>query len=285
MPSRRRASIEPYASGVRRRREAAPNTAGIRGSLVAAGALSVPADNARRAERSIGELCNEFGFPAGEEFKWSPRRDSWMFRNLIEDARTDFFASVVDVLLESEVVAAVVIEEDGRSPATSAATAEEDVVALLLERVANRLKDTGETGLVVADRPGGARRQEDQFIASCLAALEAGTGYVEHKELTFVLTTDSRFVRLLQAADVATSCMTAYVAGESRYAPATAMRLLPLYPSAFDRRAGYSIKLHPSYNFANLHHWLFGESHYVRFMTGYPMPMKGFDYFNGPDSQ
>ena len=107
--------------------------------------------------------------------------------------------------------------------------------------------------------------------------------YVSHEEIAFVITTDSRFVRLLQVADLATSCITAYVAGESRYSPPIAQRLLPLYPVAYGRRAGYSIKIHPDYNFANLHHWLFGETHFVRNQNGHPMPLKGYDYAEEPN--
>lgn len=40
----------------------------------------------------------------------------------------------------------------------------------------------------------------------------------------------------------------------------------------------------PSYNFAKLHHWLFGESHWVRAQMGTPMPMKSSDYCGGPDT-
>lgn len=36
-------------------------------------------------------------------------------------------------------------------------------------------------------------------------------------------------------------------------------------------------------NFANLHYWLFAETHYVRVMCGYSMPMKRSDYFEGAD--
>lgn len=259
-----------------------PSRPGIQGRMVAAGAISLLADNARRAELALRQTCEDFGFPPAEEFKWSPRRDSWMHANLVKEQRAAFFTRVIRHLAEANAMALVVMEDDGRNPAVGA-TAEQDVVVLLLERLASRLKKLGETGLVIADRPGGDRREEDRFVAECLAALEAGTTYVTHQELTFVVTADSRFVRLLQAADLATSCLTAYVAGESRYSPPVVQELLPLFPVAFNRRAGYSIKLHPSYNFANLHYWLFGETHYVRFMSGHPMPMKAFDYFEGPE--
>lgn len=261
-----------------------PSRPGIRGNLVAAGAIAVPADKARQVEKAIAATCRDVGFPAGQEFKWSPRRGSWMFEMLHGDERARFFSGVIDRLGDANAFAVVVMEDAGRSRATSTApSAERDVVVLLLERVANRLKDLRETGLLIADRPGGDRREEDRFVADCLTTLEEGTNYVSHEEIAFVITTDSRFVRLLQAADLATSCMTAYVAGEAVHSPPIVQRLLPLYPVAYDRRAGYSIKIHPDYNFANLHHWLFGETHFVGYQMGYPMPLKGRDYAEGPD--
>ena len=196
----------------------------------------------------------------------------------------DFFRNVSEAFVAGTCFASIVMEDDQRNPATSALTTEQDVIVLLLERVANRLKELGDTGLVIADRPGGGRREEDRFVGESLRLLDAGTAYVQHNEITFVVTADSKFVRLLQAADLVVSCLTAYVVGEATYSPAIVEWLLPLFPVAYDRRAGYSIKIHPSYNFANLHHWLFGESHFLRDQVGTPMPMKGWGYCGGPNT-
>lgn len=254
------------------------------GPLVAAGAVMVDADVARSAEKALDGLCAAAGFPAGEEFKWSPGRECWMRTALVAEPRDTFFRGVIDVLLAHGVLAHVVIEDANRARATRwDRSAEDDVVIMLLERLANRLKELRSTGLLVADRPGGNRPEEDRFISDCLLALETGTAYVQHEELSFVLTTDSRFVRLLQAADLVTSCMTAYVAGEPTYAPGIAQAMLPLFPVSYGRRGGPSIKLHPDFTFGNLYHWLFGDEDFVRFQSGVALPYKGFGYFNGPD--
>jgi hypothetical protein len=255
----------------------------MKGRLVAVAALAVPADRARELEMSLQAACRDAGFPDDEEFKWSPPRDGWMHSGLVGADREQFFAIVADLLIGGGCFASIVMEDDGRNPATSSLTAEQDVIVMLLERVANRLKEVRDTAFVVADRPGGGRREENRFVGDCLRLLDAGTEYVQHNEIAFVVTTDSRFVRLLQAADLVVSCLTAYVSGENKYSPPIVERLLPLFPVAYDRRAGYSIKIHPSYTFANLHHWLFGESLWVRFQTGYPMPMTGWSYFTGPN--
>lgn len=264
-------------------KQSSPTRSGV-GPLVAAGAVMIDADVARSAEKALAALCVTTGFPPGEEFKWSPGRESWMRTSLVAEARDSFFRSVIDVLLAHGVLAHVVIEDANRARATRwDRSAEDDVVIMLLERLANRLKELRSTALLVADRPGGNRAEEDRFIADCLQALETGTEYVQHEELSFVLSTDSRFVRLLQAADLITSCMTAYVAGEPTYAPPIAQAMLPLFPISYGRRGGPSIKLHPDYTFGNLYHWLFGDQDFVRFQSGVPLPYKGLGYFNGPD--
>lgn len=264
-------------------KQARPTRPGV-GPLVAAGAIMVDADRARSAEKELDALCAATGFPAGEEFKWSPRRGAWMYDSLHGEQRQRFFVGVVELLREHDALAHVVMEDASRSRAVdSRLSAEDDVVVMLLERLANRLKEHRTTALLVADRPGGDRPDEDRFIADCLRVLETGTQWVQHEEISFVLSTDSRFVRLLQAADLVTSCTTAYVAGEPHYAPPIALAMLPLFPSSYGRRGGPSIKIHPDFNFGNLYHWLFGDEDFVRFQSGVPLPHRAFGYFEGPD--
>jgi hypothetical protein len=61
------------------------------GSLVATGGLFVDADNIASLEKSIDFACKRAGFPSGEEFKWSPRVNAWMRKNLVGQSRHDFF--------------------------------------------------------------------------------------------------------------------------------------------------------------------------------------------------
>jgi hypothetical protein len=261
-----------------------PTRPGFNGKLIAAGALCVPADGARALGASLSQLCDRYGFPAGEEFKWSPGRECWMRSNLVEDKRQQFYLEVVQQLVSVEAFGTVVLEDDGRNPATSGLTAQQDVVVMLLERIANRLKDRRETGLVVADRPGGGRKDEDAFLAECLQNLEEGTDYVKHNEIAFVVAADSRMVRLLQAADLLTSCITAYVAGEKNYSPAIAKELVALLAGdIFGRRGGYGVKIHPDFTFSNLYYWLFGDEDFWKYNTGTPMPIKGRQYAESPD--
>jgi len=73
------------------------------------------------------------------------------------------------------------------------------------------------------------------------------------------------------------------VAGETRFAPDVFQHIKPMFPRKYDRIGGPSLKIHPDFRYSNLYHWLCGDSHFVRYQTGIPMPLKGRHYFAGPD--
>jgi hypothetical protein len=194
-----------------------PSRAGM-GPLVAAGAIYVPSSGVNFLERGLDALCAETGFPPGERFKWSPNRGMWMWGNLVEDAREQFFLRALGLAAQAGAVAIVVIEDRERRTATNAATHEEDVVTLLIERINGVLQTHNSEGVVICDRPGGDRPEENAFLASCLETLQLGTTYVRPDRIPInVVSTDSRLIRLLQLADVVTSCTLALVCGESVY--------------------------------------------------------------------
>ncbi len=75
-------------------RQPNPSRIGM-GPLIAIGGISVPDSMARHLEQNINAICIEYGFPEGEEFKWSPGRSLWMRRNLVEEKRERFFIDVL----------------------------------------------------------------------------------------------------------------------------------------------------------------------------------------------
>ncbi len=79
-----------------------PSRDGMTGPLVAFGGLHVPDGVVGEAERGIERLCAKFGFPPGEPFTWSPRRDHWMRTNLVDDRRREFFTRVLTSLRERD---------------------------------------------------------------------------------------------------------------------------------------------------------------------------------------
>lgn len=257
------------------------------GPVVAIGGVHVPSENVRDLERAIDSCCAGFGFPPREEFKWSPGRELWMHGKLLGEHRERFFLAVLELVKDRGGQACVVIEDEGRAPATGEEVPHsEDVTWLYLERADWRLTQSDGQGIVITDRPGGGRQAEDQFLTSCLEKVLSGTAYVKFQRIALnVLATPSRLVRLLQVADLVVGCTTAFVSGETQYSPSVfGAGIRPLLASHQDRIGGIGLKLHPDYCYANLYHWLVGDSHLWRGNTGYPLPMVERAYHAGPDS-
>ena len=253
--------------------------------LVAVGGLIVPGEQLGGVQKRLEIACAEAGFPDGEEFKWSPGKDQWMRANLIRHDRRRFFEEVLMCLAESGVEAVVVLEDVESTTATGASTPEEDVVVLFLERIANRLRETSNTGIVLTDRPGGGRSNEDAFLEACSETVQRGTRFVDLRDVILgVYSAPSNLSRLLQAADVVTGCTTALVAGEAAYAPEVFATVKQLLPRKHDRVGGTSLKIHPDFRYANLYHWLADDSHFVRYPLAVPLPILGRPYPLGPDT-
>jgi len=73
------------------------------GLLVAFGGIHVPGAAVRDTERGIESICTDFGFPSGEEFKWSPGRGLWMHAHLVDDRRHEFFTRILSRLEEEGI--------------------------------------------------------------------------------------------------------------------------------------------------------------------------------------
>lgn len=69
-----------------------------------------------------------------------------------------------------------------------------------------------------------------------------------------------------------------FKAGESNFSPPIFECMKPLFRSETGRVGGVGLKLHPDYKYANLYHWLLGDSHFVRGGSGTPLPMKNRPY-------
>lgn len=256
------------------------------GRLVGVGGLQVPGDNVRDLEAGIQSLCSATGFPEGPsgEFKWSPGRELWMWANLRLQARTDFILEALRLASEAGAIVMVVIEDATRGRATGAQSPEEDVVRLFLERAHHALSAwPPRHGIVLADRPS-SRATDAAFLTACLETLQRGTEYTLPDRFAFnVVTTPSHNVRLLQLADVVSSCSLAFVSGESTWSPAVFEVIRPLIREEYSRRGGCGLKIHPDFVFANLYHWLLGDSHFVRYQTGHPLPLPNRPYAMSPD--
>ena len=255
-------------------------------SLVAVGGFCIDADRCQYLEGQLEDVCQSAGFSEGEEFKWSPRRDTWMHGSLLGDARTTFFLQVLNLLGSAGARAAVVVEDTRYQTATrNASTHELDATHLFLERVDFALGGMHSTGIVVADRPGGGRTDEDAFLVDCADTIQSGTDYVELGHVAMnVLTTPSRHVRLLQAADLITSGTLAHVGGEGRYSPKVFQAVRDMMLGWEMRRGGIGLKIHPDVIYANLYHWLLADQSSWRQNVGVRFPLLSQPYSQGPNT-
>lgn len=252
------------------------------GKLLALGGIHVPGENVGPLETNLEELCRSVGFPRDQQFKWSPgKKESFQKQLLGGEERLSFFGQVVDLAKKHDAVATVVAEDEQyRCARKESRDHSHDVTTLFLERAAHSFKAVRRRGVVVIAKPGTGG-SEKKFLASCMDLLESGTNYVDLNRLALpVMTMPSRHVRILQLADVVASCTVARISGESNFSPRIFECLKPLFRSESGRIGGVGLKLHPDYKYANLYHWLLGDSHFVKGGSGHPLPMKDRPYSN-----
>ena len=251
------------------------------GPLVAVGGIRISGTEVGALEKAIDSLCiQNYGFPPGEEFKWSPGRELWMWNNLVRSERTEFFLDVLELIEAAEGVVTVVIEDTNFARATDAETPEMDVTRMYLERASSQCRANPAEGLVITDRAGSRHAEEDKFLRGCLEILQSTIGYVRPDSIALnVVSTPSKFIRLIQAADLVTGCTVAAVGGEDIYSPPIMSKLKILFHRELGRIGGVGVKIHPDYKYANLYHWVLGDSDFVRFNTGRQLPMADYPYF------
>lgn len=255
------------------------------GDLVAVGGLHIPSDGVQGLTRRLDEICDAHGFPdRAEEFKWSPGKGSWMRRNLTGVDRQAFFVDCIEAAREERAEALVVVQDrTRRSTAGNRNDHEMECVKVFLERSNQHLRSVGAEAMVIADNPSGGRKAEALFVAECMETLRDGTRFVDFDNLTLVLTQDSKNTRLLQLADLIVGCTVACVSGEDEYSPALFdEQIKGMLRKEGGRIGGVGLKLHPDYCFANLYHWLLGDTTFWKGNGGRVLPMKGWPYVNSP---
>jgi hypothetical protein len=250
------------------------------GRLVALGGVVVDAEAARALDGDIEKLCrSEYGFPEREPFKWSPGRDHWMRDNLVDARRQQFFKDVLSLAAKRGAVGQVTISDSTMKQANPGASSHEmDVFTMSLERF-NYLLGRQSLGLVIAARPSGGRSDEDKFLAQCADIVSVGTSYAKFGQFaTNVLTMPFVRSRLLQVADLVTSITTAMVAGHTEFAGPVFSEVKSLLRSSLGRIGGVGVKIHPDYAYANLYHWVLGDTTFWRAGVGVQLPLKDRPY-------
>lgn len=259
----------------------APSRPGM-GLLLGVGGIHVPEESLQELEKQIEAVCTEFGFPPNEIFKWSPGRELWMHQNFVGEQRQQFFIRVLGLAKDNGATATIIIEDTSYKTATGVQSPETDLIQLFLERAHHQLAARQSNGMVIVSQPSGDRKSENKFLAGCFETLRSGTDYVKPERIVLnVLTSPPRFMRLLQLADVVTSCTVAFVGGESSFSPPVFNSVKSMLARELGRIGGVGLKIHPDIKYVNLYHWLLGDTHFVRFM-GLPLPLPGYQYSDDP---
>jgi len=261
-----------FADDSRQKKPSRKNT----GPLIAIGGVYVPSDAVGPLEKAIENLCAEVGFPKKEQFKWSPsKKETFMRTKLVDKKRLAFYDKLFFVTKQSSASAFIVIEDTSRKPANKITHShEQDITALFLERANWCFHKSHRDGLVIVATPGGGTTEKDKFLTHSLELSKTGTRFSSLGRLPLgVVSVNSSQMRLLQLADIVVSCTTARVAGDSDYSPAVFEMIKPMLRQDMGRVGGIGLKLHPDFVFANLYHWLVGDTDFFKGNTGRPLPI------------
>lgn len=251
------------------------------GTIVSFGGVIISAEKLQPLEAKVNEIAERFGFPAGEEIKWSPPKKSWMRENLIGETRMSCVNELLTAVKENGVRVIVVSFDLGRTT-LQGEKAFQKIIDMVFERLAVHLAKLEKLGSIVSDRPGGGLKEDSAFIESFLERTTRGTSYAKPDRVPLnILTTPSHLVRHLQMADLVTGITTAMVAGQIKYAEAhfPLVREMMLQ-NALGYVGGTGLKVFPN-ELTNLYHWVLGERHFVKasFGGGYPLPHKSHAYY------
>ncbi len=251
------------------------------GRLIAMGGCLMPETCLRPLKDGIDALCAEFGLPPETELKWSPGRNNWLRDNLKAERRCELIARAVRASRELGGRAIVVVWDTGRTT-LQGTDALRRTINYLFERVTMHLEDSKQLGIVICDRPGGGRQEEDALIEDVVDTMEKGTPYVASTQVALnLLTASSHLSRHLQVADLIVGCTTAMVAGETQFAIPVFAEVRPmLIKNALNFAGGTGLKLFPN-SLINLYFYVLGETAYATVATnsGISLPWRGLPYY------
>lgn len=250
------------------------------GSIMAIGGIFVTEDALRPLSAEIDAIAQAAGIPAGTEIKWSPHKTSWIYQKLHGDDRSRCYSRILEAAARFGARAIVICWDLGRT-GLQGDNAFSRCLDYLFERITTDLTLRRGQTIIIADRPGGGRDQEETFLADFLERTQKGTTYaVPDRILLNVLTTPSHLVRQLQLADLVTGITTAMVCGNYTYAKP----LFPLVQQLFVRNTsgyviGSGLKLFPD-EIANVYYWVMGERALIRAggATGFSLPTPHHPY-------
>ena len=262
-----------------------PSREGL-GPIFTLGGVLVPHEVESDLDSQLNDLCCNFGFPEHEEFKWSPGRKHWMRDHLLGSDRDAFLRRVL-LLATMHGVKAIVVAEDCTGNylrANCQSSPQDDAADLLLERADLYSRQNNRSCKVIIDNPSGNGKDARQLTKRIKSLLIDGTKVLKFKKISDDVTTkDSKKSRLLQLADIVTSCSCACISGETRYSPQLFKFINPMFirHPIHDQIGGVGFKIHPS-KFTNLYHWLCGDTFHVSGGVQIPLPVPNRLFYANP---
>lgn len=250
------------------------------GKLIAFGGVIVDEKRLRSLNTGIDAVAESFGVPEGEEFKWSPKKKSWIYKNLVGVDRKECYSAILETALDHETKAIVIVWDTGRTT-LKGNDAFEKCVSFLYERLSVYLEKNDSLGLIIADKPGGSHKEDEAFLENFIERTNSGTKYVPPNRIGLnVLTTPSHLLRHLQLADLVTGITTAMVAGAYKYAKPLFNFIKPMFVTNYlNCIAGTGLKLFPN-ELINIYYWILGEDTFWRvgMNCGWSLPDKKWPY-------
>jgi hypothetical protein len=244
------------------------------GGFTGVGGIKVHSTAVRSLEEKIESICrDDFGFPLGEVFKWSPSKDHWMREHLTGDTRTKFFRSVLRACLTHEAQFIVSVVDQSKNHAVpNAQHHEADALYMTLERFNNSLRKN-EWGMAFIAKPSGGNADEKKLLTALRELRRLGTSYVQFERLSVnPVIIPFAHSRVMQAADLVVSTTTTMVAGLDQYASQVFDEVKGGFvKNGWGQIGGVGLKIHPSH-LVNLYHWVVGDTYYHKGRSTMPLP-------------
>ncbi|MFB4304381.1 hypothetical protein [Actinomadura sp. NTSP31] len=178
---------------------------------------------------------------------------------------------MLQAAIDGGIKSAVVVWDRGHLP-WEKTDVEPEILTYLYERISLHLRQHYDIGTIIADQPGGGRKDEMKWLADTLGLTRAGTRFATpDRVVSPILTAPSHHAPHLQLADLVTAATTAAVAGH-RAGIALAPWLKKLArTNAYELVGGAGVVLWPRDDLLDLYYWIFGEQHYIKNGTTYPL--------------
>jgi hypothetical protein len=198
--------------------------------------------------------------PLEEEIKWSPNKNSWTAKNLIDDSRISAYSDILDLisLFKGKLLVSVFQRDlSGRD----LREAKWKCIEFITERFQFYLQQhEDKKGLIISDFPGSGK-EEKKLLQDYYQLLGNGTEYVKPENIVMnILTTESHLNPSLQIADLVVGITTSMCTTQRKYALQYWDRLKNnFHHSQSGKVMGCGLKVYPKDIVREIHQILFPE--------------------------